>query len=104
MKTYEFIAHDVEALTLELEECKAQHFTPNLGILFSSTKEDLTSISAIFLNEGIGLVGCSTAGEILNDQVHDGKIVGLFLEMPKTRFELLTNPLPVEIHSMMQLN
>jgi len=65
-----------------------KYFQPTLAILFASPQHNLNIITQIFSELTIDLVGCTTAGEIVNDQLLEGSIVVLLTTMNKNSYQL----------------
>ncbi len=72
MKTKDFVVDSIQELK---EQIQSMDFQPTLGILFCSLKHDLDSISTIFDEANIDLLGCSSAGEIMNENIYNSSIV-----------------------------
>ena len=88
MNTYALHAANLSELDAAILNCKNNHFKPTLGIVFSSIDKDLSKISKVFDEQDIDLFGCTTAGEILNDQIYDTSIVGLLFDMNPANYKL----------------
>lgn len=63
-------------------------FTPTLAIVFCSVKQDLEQLRKTFLEKGIDLVGCTTAGEIVNIKLHEHAIAVLLMDMDPTYYKI----------------
>mgnify|MGYP001279791959 CR=1 FL=1 len=88
MKSHTLIAHSIEELERKLLICKAEKFIPTLAIVFASPEIGLESIFHMFNSHNIELVGCGTAGEILNDQLYDGIAACLLLDIDRSCFSV----------------
>jgi hypothetical protein len=60
---------------------------PNFAIVFSSPKQAISEIQAIMLKRNIDLIGCTSAGEIVDDLVLEHAIVALLLEVPEGAYK-----------------
>ncbi len=81
-------ANSAGGIEAQIDNYLAEGFRPTLGILFSSLTVDIDTLSNIFDQKDIDLFGCSTAGEILNDQVFDENVVGLLFDLNKDYYKL----------------
>jgi hypothetical protein len=88
MTVKSFKASSVEALENQLSQLCADGFTPTVAIAFSSLIFDFQGVSSIFKKHGIDVFGCSTAGEILDDEVYDHVTVGLLLDIDPQCFSI----------------
>lgn len=69
-------------------DCFKRGFKPTLGIIFCSPSVDFEHISHIFDCFNIELFGCTSAGEITNDDLTQNTISCLLLEIPKEQFAI----------------
>lgn len=81
MKTKSISADSVADLNVQLNELINDNFQPNLAIIFASINHDLPSLSKFFDDKNIDLFGLSSAGEIIDKEVIESGIVGLFFEV-----------------------
>lgn len=88
METYAIYADNPNQLEAAIVTCQQEHFTPKLGLIFSSIDKDLPGICEVFDQHDIDLFGCTTAGEILNDQIYDTSIVGLLFDLAPENYQL----------------
>ena len=88
MHTYALTAQNLEELEAALLQCQQNHFKPNFALIFSSVERDLEKLISLFDRQDIELFGCTSAGEILNDQVYATSIVGLLLQLEPDSFQL----------------
>lgn len=72
---------NTNVLDQQLSTLITNDFQPTLAIIFSSTKQSLGKIQALFSKKNIQLIGCTSAGEIANKELLDGGIVGLLLDI-----------------------
>ncbi|RMG88202.1 MAG: hypothetical protein D6714_01080 [Bacteroidetes bacterium] len=81
-------ATSVETLEAQINHHLAEGFRPTLGIVFSSVQLDLSAICDLFDQKNIDLFGCSTAGEILNDQSFESSAVGLLFDLNPEHYRI----------------
>lgn len=81
MKSLTIHLNDSKTLISELSKSITTDFQPTLGIVFSSIKHNIPDIQNAFNHLNIDLVGCSTAGEIINNQLLEESIVILLMDM-----------------------
>ncbi len=63
---------------------------PTLAIVFSSVAHNLEEIGALFAKHNIEVFGASSSGEITNDEVHEGSIVAMLLDISRDSYRLNT--------------
>lgn len=61
-------------------------FAPTLAIIFCSISQDRGSLRDFFKSQGIAIVGATSAGEIINDEVLEQSSVILLLDIKKEHF------------------
>lgn len=76
------------ALKEALALAKTNDFKPSLAIVFTSVKFDLEELRACFVEEKLALVGCTTAGEIIDDSLHEHSMAVLLLEIASSSFQI----------------
>lgn len=86
MKIKTFISNSVAGIPAEIAALSTDGFKPNLGLVFCSINFDMGEVAALFDGLGIDVVGASTAGEIVNENVYDGIITGLVFEIEATSY------------------
>jgi len=88
MNVHSIYARNLEEIALELQETIASRFQPTLAIVFASVKQELAELGQIFKNHNITVFGGTTAGEFRNDEVGEGSIVVMLLDLKKDYFRL----------------
>ena len=99
MNTRPIYAESTQELEEQIKELQLTPFTPTLAIIFCSPKHDLNVVCQLFDKADIDLFGCSTAGEILFDEIYDTKIVGVFTDMKKENFQVISKVTHGEIYN-----
>ncbi len=69
-------------------------FKPSLAIVFCSISQNRQEISAFFNDRNIDIFGCTTAGEILDSEVHEQSCVVMLLDMKKAHYKLFSRESP----------
>lgn len=85
-KSYHF--KDLTHLRNTLISINGNGFRPTLAIVFSSKKFDLNELSGIFKEQNIQMLGCSTAGEIVDTELHEGAIAAILMDMKPEHFKI----------------
>ncbi|MGB0985261.1 MAG: FIST signal transduction protein [Saprospiraceae bacterium] len=98
MNTRPIYAESTQELEEQIKALQSSFFTPTLGIIFSSPKHDLNVICNLFDQADIDLFGCSTAGEILFSEIHDEQIVGVFMDIKKENYKIISKPTDGKIY------
>ncbi len=88
MNTRSFHVNSLEELKNELQEHVTNSFTPTVALGFSSYYFDFKGALELFESMNIDLVGCTTAGEILDDRIHEKTFVCLLMELPKDSYKV----------------
>lgn len=71
-----------------LSETNTPVFQPTLAIVFCTMAFDLEKIRHCFVDHQIALAGCSTAGEIINDSLHEKSIALLLMDIDPAAFQI----------------
>ena len=90
MRSQSLLCQSLLHLRQKLESITQNGFFPTLAIVFSSSKHDLNELVRIFDEKGIDLVGCSTAGEIVDDSLAEESIAVLLLDMNREFYHIKT--------------
>jgi hypothetical protein len=88
MKPFVFSATSVQEVEAHLRDAFKEGVKPTLAIVFSSPAHDLKGLGAIFAKHDIDVFGASTAGEILNDEVHAESIAAMLLDIGRELYSL----------------
>jgi hypothetical protein len=88
MKPTVFSVASIEQTEAHLQSVRKNSLTPTLAIVFSSVLHNLKELSAVFAKYDIDVFGASTSGEITNDEVHEGSIVVMLLEIRRDAYRL----------------
>jgi hypothetical protein len=89
MTTLSFVSFDLASLeTRLLSELKAG-FRPTLAVVFCSPQLPFTEIGELFDRYNIDLLGCTTAGEIVNGELHDAAMSCLLLDVNRADYKLI---------------
>ena len=78
----------IPALKQVLAEANSTNFKPSLGIVFCTIDFDLEQIRASFMMHNIALVGCTTAGEIIDNVLHEKSLALLLLDVDPSVFRI----------------
>lgn len=88
MKSKSLQLQSVEDLQVKLPTIINDTFQPTVVFVFSAVKHDMLQIGGIMSTLNIEVVGCTTAGEICNDQIGNDSISMLFLDMKKEYYRI----------------
>jgi hypothetical protein len=88
MRSLTIFANNTVDLEKELSVLVNDTFRPILAIVFTAPSHNSEAISAIFTQLKINVFGCTTAGEIHNNQLSEGGISVLLLEIDKKYFDI----------------
>lgn len=88
MLTKAIQASSLTELEQQLISYKKTGYIPTFSIIFCSPSHDLEQLRQLFDEHDIDLFGCSSAGEILNDEVYDTAIVGLLFDLDRSHYKM----------------
>lgn len=88
MTANSFSIDSLDLLEAKLNEVKTDVFSPTLAIVFTSVEYDLPAMVSTFEKHNIDLMGCSSAGEIINGDVKNNEIVVLLMDMNKDAYHI----------------
>lgn len=78
-----------EEIQSALSESLTDGFKPTLSIVFLSISQDRDAVSAVLDKEGIGIFGCTTAGEFIDGDIGQGSIAIMLLDMNPDFFKVV---------------
>ena len=79
----------IEELTLALDQLIHNHFHPSLAIAFSSPTFPFEKAIALLADRNIALVGCTTSGEIYDEEIVDDSFSVVFFEIDPQLFSVV---------------
>ena len=88
MHSKSFCCDSWEQLDASIKNTINLTFQPTLAIVFSSKNQDLEKIRTIFNKYEIDLLGCSTAGEIVDDALYENSIAVLLMDMDRSYYKV----------------
>lgn len=95
MWTHSFLCRDTAELEQALIEAK-ENVAPTIGIVFCSAQHNVDRIRAIFSEQGVDLVGCTTAGEIVDEHLYEDSISVLLMDLSRDCYLVATEEHQVE--------
>jgi len=100
MKVASLHCSSTEQLKAELNGVIASQFVPTLALVFTSTQHDTAAITTIFTALNINVVGCTTAGEIVDNELLEGTIAVFLMDIKQQHYKILTEK--YEYHTIFQ--
>jgi hypothetical protein len=88
MKPSVFSVSSAEQIEGHIQGVRQDGITPTLAIVFSSVSHNLAEVGTAFAKFNIEVFGASTAGEITNDEVHEGSIAVMLLDIGRDAYRL----------------
>ena len=88
MKAKSIKGKSTEEIKAALTESMADGFKPTLAICFISKTLDRVAISDLLDAEGIGVFGCTTNGEFIDEESEKGSAAILLLYINKDHFHI----------------
>ncbi|MFN4253682.1 MAG: FIST signal transduction protein [Saprospiraceae bacterium] len=90
MQVKSFVARSVPEVGNLLANFRAEGFCPTLSIVFSSVETDFDALQQVFSEAGVDIVGCTSAGEIVDDSVHESVIACMAMDMNRDCYRIFT--------------
>ena len=88
MNTNAFSILDQNELGIKLTKSREEQFAPSLAIAFCSPNFPFESAIQTFNEQGIPLIGCTTAGEIVNDSLKEQSMSVLLTDLSPDFFRI----------------
>jgi hypothetical protein len=88
MRAESILAFDVHSFESQLLTLLREGFRPTFGIVFCSPTQDFQSIMSLFKQYQLDLAGCTSAGEIVNEALHEASIVCTLMDMDRAYYRL----------------
>ncbi|MBX2873166.1 MAG: FIST C-terminal domain-containing protein [Saprospiraceae bacterium] len=88
MITKSYHCASISQLKQILATANTANFKPSLGIVFSSVDLDLEQVRMSFATQDIALVGCTTAGEIINNSLYEKSLALLLFDINPAFFKI----------------
>lgn len=88
MKAKSIKGKSTEDIQSALMRSMEDGFKPTLAIVFLSVKQNIEAISKLLDDQGIQIFGATTAGEFIDDDIEEGSIVVLLLDMNPDYFKI----------------
>jgi hypothetical protein len=89
MTTLSFVSFDLASLETRLLAELKNGFRPTLAVVFCSPQLPYTDLGDLFDQYDIDLLGCTTAGEIVNESLHEAAISCLLMDVKRTDYKLI---------------
>jgi len=96
MKSRTITCYNIKELSAIINKQINEEFKPTLAITFTSIQFDLQTIAQIFSSLNINLVGCTTAGEIADNELLEGSIVVMLLDIKKAHYQMFFSEFSAE--------
>ena len=89
MTATSFVSFDLANLETRLLSELKMGFRPTLAVVFCSPQLAYTEIGGLFDRYNIDLLGCTTAGEIVNAELHEAAISCLLLDVNRAHYKMI---------------
>ena len=76
-------------ISTALQQAIAENFKPTLAVVFISIKQDSDAVCKMLEKNGISIFGATTSGEFINNEISEGGIVIMLLDINPDYFRLL---------------
>ena len=91
MNSKAFLINDVSQLENEILRVQTQSFQHTLAIVFGSVDCKIEQIPEIFAKHKIDMIGCSTSGEICNEEIAAQSISVLLMDLGRDCYTIQVN-------------
>ncbi|MGB0930894.1 MAG: FIST signal transduction protein [Chitinophagales bacterium] len=88
MKVKTLHSYSINEMAIDLEELLQSNFQPTLAFVFSSIAHDLSKLGKIFKNKDIDVVGSTTSGEFIDDEVFEKSIVVMLMDINRNYYRI----------------
>ena len=88
MRSVAWLADSVEEVESRLQSSIADGIMPSLAIVFASPAHDLAAVGACFGRHNIDVFGSASGGGILNEEVREGSIAVLLLDIDREAYRI----------------
>lgn len=88
MKVKTLHGYSTDDVAMDLEEAVQSDFQPTLALIFSSIAHDITALGSVFKNKDIDVVGSTTSGEFIDDEVFQKSIVVLLMDINRDYYRI----------------
>jgi hypothetical protein len=89
MKAKSIKGKSPEEIKFALDENISESFKPTLAIVFLSIKQNRDVIIELLDEKGICIFGATTSGEFINEEIEEGSIIIMLLDMKPEQFKLV---------------
>ena len=89
MKAKSIKGKSPEEIKFALDENISESFKPTLAIVFLSIKQNRDEINELLDKKGICIFGATTSGEFINEEIEEGSIIIMLLDMKPEQFKLV---------------
>lgn len=97
MKVVSISCIDTQELRNKMDHLSENGYSPTLALVFTCFQKDIAAIQGIFSNLDIELIGCTTAGEIVDDQLFEESIAVLLFDLNKDAFKITLKEYDYEV-------
>ncbi len=89
MKAKTLKAKTPDEVRSQLDQCMSDDYKPTLALVFLSIKQDKKAICNILGKKQIAVFGATTAGEFIDEEISQGEIAIMLLDMNPDYFKLM---------------
>lgn len=89
MHACSFYVDSISEIKSKIEHISSNQFKPNLAIVFASVKHNLQQLPNFFNRLNIDLIGCSSSGEIVDENIFDERICVLVMDINRAYYQIL---------------
>ena len=88
MKANNIYGENIDEIKSKFSKVTAPGFSPTLAIIFCSAMQDRKALTDFFNEKKVDVFGCTTAGEIIDNEVMEHTSVIMLLDMKKENYKI----------------
>lgn len=88
MKAKNIHGENIEEIKSAFSKTTSEGYAPTLAIVFCSPVQDRAAIRGFFHDSGVDIFGCTTAGEIIDEEVLEHSTVIMLLDLKKENYKI----------------
>lgn len=87
-------AYSIADIELQVKNVMDSDFEPTLAFIFSSIAHEIAPLSEVFTKHSIDIIGATTSGEFINDEIFEKSIVVMLMDMNRDFYRVYFKEVP----------
>ncbi len=88
MQVKNIYGQNVEEIKSKFSKAVKENFSPTLAIVFCSAMQDRKALIGFFNEKEVDVVGCTTAGEIIDSEIMEHSTVVMLMDMKRDNYKI----------------